>query len=76
MLNNQYVGLVLVSFVVAAPVAWWIVQRWLEQFANRIPMPWWVFVVALIAVLAITVALVTLRSWKSASENPVDVIKM
>ena len=76
LLNNQYVGLVLVSFAVAAPVAWWIVQRWLEQFANRIAMPWWVFVVALIAVLAITVALVTLRSWRSASENPVDVIKM
>ncbi len=76
LLNNQYVGLVLVSFVVAAPVAWWIVQRWLEQFANRIPMPWWVFAVALIAVLATTVALVTLRSWRSASENPVDVIKM
>ena len=76
LLNNQYVGLVLVSFVVAAPVAWLIVMRWLEQFANRIPMPWWVFAVALIAVLAITVALVTLRSWRSASENPVDVIKM
>ena len=75
LLNNQYVGLVLVSFVVAAPVAWWIVQRWLEQFANRIPMPWWIFVVALIAVMAITVALVTLRSWKAASENPVEVVK-
>ena len=41
LLNNQYVGLVLVSFVIAAPCAWWIVQRWLEQFANRIAMPWW-----------------------------------
>ena len=76
LLNNQYVGLVLVSFVIAAPCAWWIVQRWLEQFANRVAMTWWIFVVALIAVLAITVALVTLRSWRSASENPVDVIKM
>ncbi len=76
LLNNQYVGLVLVSFVVAAPVAWWIVQRWLEQFANRIAMPWWVFVVALIAVLAVTVALVTLRSWRAASENPADVVRM
>ena len=75
LLNNQYVGLVLVSFAVAAPVAWLIVQRWLEQFANRIPLPWWIFVVALIAVLAVTVALVTLCSWKAASENPVDVVR-
>ena len=68
-------GLVLSSFIVAAPVAWWIVLRWLEQFANRIAMPWWIFVVALIAVMAVTVALVTLRSWKAASENPIDVVK-
>jgi putative ABC transport system permease protein len=76
LLNNQYVGLVLASFIVAAPVAWWIVHRWLEQFANRIAMPWWIFAVALVAVLAVTVALVTLRSWRAASENPVDVVRM
>ena len=75
LLNNQYIGLVLVSFVVASPVAWWIVQRWLEQFANRIPMPWWVFVASLFVVLAVTVALVTLRSWKAAGENPAEVVK-
>ena len=75
LLNNQYVGLVLASFIVAAPVAWWIVQRWLEQFANRIAMPWWVFGVSLAAVLAVTVALVTVRSWRASSENPVEVIR-
>jgi putative ABC transport system permease protein len=76
LLNNQYVGLVLASFIVAAPMAWWIVHRWLEQFANRIAMPWWIFAVALVVVLAVTVALVTLRSWRAASENPVDVVRM
>ena len=75
LLNNRYVGLVLVSFVLAAPVAWMIVMRWLEQFANRIAMPWWIFIAALVVVLAITVALVTLRSWRAASENPVDVVR-
>ncbi len=75
LLNNQYVALVLVSFAVAAPVAWYIVQRWLEQFANRIAMPWWIFAVALVAVLAVTVALVTMRSWRAADENPVEVVQ-
>ena len=75
LLNNQYVGLVLVSFVVAAPVAWLIVIRWLEQFANRIAMPWWIFIAALVVVLAATVALVTLRSWRAAGENPVEVMR-
>ena len=75
LLNNQYVGLVLAGFAVAAPVAWIIVQRWLEQFANRISMPWWVFIASLFAVLAVTVALVTLRSWRAAGENPAEVVK-
>lgn len=75
MLNNNYVKLVLAGFLVAAPVAWIIVTRWLEQFANRITVPWWVFIASLMAVLALTVALVSLRSWKAASENPAEVVR-
>ena len=75
MLNLRYVWIVLGCFVVAAPVAWYITSRWLEQFANRIASPWWIYVVALIVVLAITVGLVTLRSWRAATENPADVVK-
>ena len=75
MLNLRYVWIVLGCFVVAAPVAWYITSRWLEQFANRIASPWWIYVVALVVVLAVTVGLVTLRSWKAATENPADVVK-
>ena len=75
MLNNRYVVTVLVCFAIAAPVAWTIVSRWLEQFAHRITIPWWIFAVALVAVLAVTVALVTLRSWKAAGENPAEVVR-
>ena len=75
MLNLRYVWIVLGCFVVAAPVAWYITSRWLESFANRIAQPWWIYVVALAVVLAVTVSLVTLRSWKAATENPADVVK-
>ena len=75
MLNLRYVWIVLGCFVVAAPVAWYITSRWLEQFANRIASPWWIYLVALAVVLAVTVGLVTLRSWKAATENPADVVK-
>ena len=75
MLNLRYVWIVGGCFVVAAPVAWYITSRWLEQFANRIASPWWIYVVALAVVLAVTVGLVTLRSWKAATENPADVVK-
>ena len=75
MLNLRYVWIVLACFFVAAPVAWYFTSRWLEQFANRIAMPWWIYFVALVVVLAVTVGLVTLRSWKAATENPADVVK-
>ena len=75
MLNLRYVWIVLGCFVVAAPVAWYITSRWLESFANRIAQPWWLYIVALLVVLAVTVGLVTLRSWKAATENPADVVK-
>ena len=75
MLNMRYVWIVLGCFVVAAPVAWYITSRWLESFANRIAQPWWLYIAALVIVLAVTVGLVTLRSWKAATENPADVVK-
>lgn len=75
MLNRRYVWIVVGCFVVAAPVAWYITSRWLESFANRIAQPWWLYIAALVIVLAVTVGLVTLRSWKTATENPADVVK-
>ena len=75
MLNMRYVWIVGGCFVVAAPVAWYITSRWLEQFANRIAQPWWLYIAALLIVLAVTVGLVTLRSWRAATENPADVVK-
>lgn len=75
MLNLRYVWIVGGCFVVAAPVAWYITSRWLESFANRIAQPWWLYIAALFVVLAVTVGLVTLRSWKAATENPADVVK-
>ena len=75
MLNLRYVWIVGGCFVVAAPVAWYITSRWLESFANRIAQPWWLYIAALLVVLAVTVGLVTLRSWKAATENPADVVK-
>ena len=75
LLNSRYAKIVCGCFVVAAPVAWWVANRWLEQFASRIPIYWWVFVVAFVIVMGITLGLVTLRSWRAANENPADVVK-
>lgn len=75
MLNSRYIITVLVCFAVAAPVAAVIVSKWLEQFANKVSVPWWVFGASLLGVLTVTVILVSLRSYRAASENPADVVK-
>ena len=73
--NMRFVRIVLVCFVIAAPVSLFVVQRYLENFAYRIPVSGWVFVGSLAAVLTLTVLVVTLRSWSVARANPVDSIR-
>ena len=70
MFARRYAVIVVICFVVAAPIAWFVSSRWLEQFANRIAMPLWVYVLVLIVVFVITMTIVVLRSWKAANENP------
>ncbi|MDO5527739.1 MAG: hypothetical protein Q4F85_16830, partial [Prevotella sp.] len=67
--------IVAISFVLSVPLCYYVISRWLEGYANHIPVSWWVFAVALLLVAAITVALVTLRCVKSAMENPVEALK-
>ena len=74
MFARRYSIIVVICFVVAAPIAWFVSSRWLEQFANRIAMPLWVYALVLIVVLVVTMTIVILRSWKAANENPIDAI--
>lgn len=74
MLNRRYAMIVAVCSVVAMPVAWYAVARWMERFVNRADISWLIYLGSLALVLAITLALVTLRSWRAATENPSRVL--
>ncbi|MBR4728626.1 MAG: FtsX-like permease family protein, partial [Prevotella sp.] len=75
MLYRRYVWLILISFVVAAPLAWHFGNQWLQSFAERTPIYWWLFPLALLAVGTITLATIIIQSWRTANENPVNSIK-
>jgi putative ABC transport system permease protein len=75
MFNRAYFRILAICFVVAAPLAWYAVHRWLQNFAYKTPMYWWVYLFALIAVGIITVCTVTFQNWRVATANPVKVIK-
>ena len=75
MFNKTYVYILCICFVVAAPVAFYSINKWLESFAYKTPIYWWVFVIAFILVSMITIITVTFQNWRAARENPVFSIK-
>ena len=75
MLSRRYVWLLLCCFIVAAPLAWYIGNQWLQGFAERTPIYWWLFPLAFLAVGTVTLATVIIQSWRAANENPVNSIK-
>jgi putative ABC transport system permease protein len=74
-LNTSFVKWVLIANLIAWPIAWYIMNRWLQNFAYRIDLTWWMFVLA--AVLALFIALVTVsfQTVKAALKNPVDSLR-
>jgi len=75
MFNTRYVRILAICFVLAAPIAWYAVSRWLESFAYRTPMYWWVFLLSFLLITAITIGTVTFQSWRVADANPVKSLK-
>ena len=75
MLNRSYIYIVLVCFALATPIGYYGIKKWLESFAYKTPMYWWVYLAALTIVLVITIGTVTFQSWRAANANPVDSLK-
>jgi len=75
LLLNDLLKLILIAFVLAAPVAAWAMNEWLENFAYRINMEWWVFVVAGLIAFLIALASVSFQAIKAAFANPVKSLR-
>ena len=75
MFCRHYTWLIAVSFIVAAPIAWYLGRQWLENFAERTPVYWWIFPLSLLMVGVITMTTVIIQSWRTATENPINSIK-
>ncbi|MCG6189808.1 ABC transporter permease [Maribellus maritimus] len=75
MLNADFIKWVILSFVIAVPVAWYTMQKWLEKFASKTDMSWWIFVLAGLLTLGIALLTVSFQSYKAATRNPVESLK-
>ena len=74
MFNWQYIRILIACFIVAAPMAYSLYERWIENFAYHTPMHWWLFGVAFLIVALVVCLTVTIQSWRAARERPVDTI--
>jgi putative ABC transport system permease protein len=75
MLSKDFTKLVIVASVIAFPVSWWAMNKWLQSFAYRINISWWVFVVAGAAAILIALATVAFQAVKAAVANPVTSLR-
>ena len=75
LLSKEFLVLVLVSFIVAFPVAWIVMNNWLEDFAYRIHIRWWIFAVAGFLAIIIAILTVSIQALKAAVANPVKSLR-
>lgn len=75
MISKDFVKLVLIAFVISFPVSWWAMNMWLQGFAYRINISWWVFALAGMLILAISLITVSSQAIKAAMANPVKSLR-
>ncbi|MGC4035813.1 MAG: ABC transporter permease [Chitinophagaceae bacterium] len=75
MLSKDFLKLVLISSVISFPLAWWAMHTWLQDFAYRVSISWWVFAIAGILALFIALATISFQAIKAAMANPVKSLR-
>ncbi len=75
MFSTEYVKLIAISFVLAVPVTYYVVNEWLSNFAHHIELHWWLFATPGVIVLLVAVIVVCLKSMGAANRNPVEILK-
>ncbi|MFT3826361.1 MAG: ABC transporter permease [Chitinophagaceae bacterium] len=75
LLSKDFLKLVLIAIIIATPIAWWAMHKWLQAFAYRVTLSWWMFAAAGVAAIAIALLTVSSQAIKAALMNPVKSLK-
>ncbi|MCY1719267.1 ABC transporter permease [Prolixibacteraceae bacterium Z1-6] len=75
MLNKDFVKWVAIAFVIACPIAYYAMNKWLENFAYKATLSWWIFALAGLLALGIALLTVSWQSWRAATRNPVEALR-
>ncbi len=75
MLNMEFIKWIAIAFVIACPIAWFTMHEWLQNFAYKTELSWWVFAAAGAVVVAVAMLTVSWQSWRAATRNPVEALR-
>jgi putative ABC transport system permease protein len=75
LLSREFIILVLLSALIAIPIAGWYMHQWLQDFAYRTTVPWWLYALAGIGAVAIALLTVSFQAIRAATANPVEALK-
>jgi putative ABC transport system permease protein len=75
LLSRDFLRPVIWAIFIACPLSWWLMNKWLDDFAYRTPVPWWIFLGAGVLLLVIALATVLTRSLRAAKANPADALR-
>ena len=75
LLCTDFLKLVIIAYVIALPIAWWGLQHWLEDYAYKTEMSWWVFALSGLGMMLLAVLIVSFKTLKAAIANPVKALR-
>jgi len=75
LLSRDFIRLVSLAFLIAVPIAWWAIHRWLQNFAYHTTPAWWIFAISGVLMLALALLILCLRAGRAAIANPVDSLR-
>jgi putative ABC transport system permease protein len=75
LLNQEFIVWVGVAYIIAVPVSWYFMHKWLQNFAYKTELSWWIFALAGLIALGIALLTVSWQSWRAATRNPVEALR-
>jgi putative ABC transport system permease protein len=74
-LNKDYIKWIALAFVIALPIGWYVMYKWLQGFSYKTDLSWWIFALAGLMALGVALLTVSWQSWRAATRNPVEALR-
>ena len=74
-LSKDFVRLVLIASFIAIPLSWWAMNKWLDNFAYKTPVSWWVFFASVLFMVGMALITLSVQTIRAASANPADSLR-